>query len=572
MALLTDCLNSKLDSYKTNVRDPSKSRVIANSLAEANATVNAKKGLLLVLIVVGCFPNAHSSDTPSTKLKWKKSFPKEVSWYVRTSPGILLVRSGKSLTALDGEDGRQLWQLPEVDWSMEGLRDAEYQRGKNAMEVPGMGVLLLNRVRFPGDPSGRLVAVNLLTGDRLWDDTEIDDLMAVLPLRGGNEIVLACVRLQKKVLAERLAVSAAAGIPSVAYAAVIAYPYRVVLQRREVLTGKLRWSKEYPKVFSPGTQSFLATGNSNNIYLYSSDTTMAAVSIKDGDRNWDDTARSLSLGAPLPFGMAHDKLIYSLKGVRAVDTASGKVIWEIGDLGKVTGLLINEDVIVALGNKSVAGVDAKSGAELWRSKTHGHCTNLSRDPESDTVTYLDGSGLHRLERLSGKSLLDAPIKTVHHAFYVRLTDGSAVVAISDEEVCVYDLKSGKRIFATGSVNGFFPAVAIHDRWPMTIDEQSEASAAGRAPEAIGYTKDTLLSGVFLKRVEEAASDAYSDAYQTQDEKGVDTIWWADPKTNEQIAFHISGSHRDVSRPMGRVFAVEGNEIWAASWADDAGAK
>ena len=532
--------------------------------------MNFTKVLLLGLVVACCCANARSSNEPSTQLKWKKSFPKKVSWYVRTSPGILLVRSGKSLTALDGADGRQLWQSPEFDWSMESLRDAEYLRGKNALEVPGKGVLLLNRVKFSGDSSGRIVALNLLTGERLWEDAEIDDLMAVLPLQGGNEMVLACLRLQKKVLAGQLALSAAAGIPAVAYAAVVAYPYHVVLQRREVLTGKLQWSSEYPKVFAPGALSLLMTGT--NVFLYNNNATMVAVSLKDGDRTWDDTARSLSLGAPLPFRVAGDKLVYSLKNVRAVDTASGKVIWEIGDLGKVTGLLIDDDMVVALGDKNVVGLDAKSGAELWRGKTHGHCTNLYRDRASDTVAYIDGNGLHRLERLSGKSLLDAPFRAVHHAFYIRPTDGSALVAISDKEVSLYDFRDGKRIFATGSVNGFFPAVAIQNRWPMTIDEQSEANAAGRGPEEINETKSTLLSGVFLKRVEEAARNGYRDAYQTQDEKGVDTIWWTDPKTNGQVAFHISGLHHDVSRPMGLIFAVEGNEIWGASWAGGAGAE
>ena len=523
--------------------------------------MNTKKVLPLLVTLICCALNAYAFDTPSTELKWKRSFAKEVSWYVRTSPGILLVRSGKSLTALDGEDGRQLWQLPDFDWSMEGFRDPETQRGRNALEVPGMGVLLLNRVRFPGDSSGRLVALNLVTGDRLWDDAEIDDLMAVLPLKGGKEMVLACLRLQKKVLAEQIALSAVALVP------VVTYPYRVVFQRREVLTGKLHWSVEYPKVFRPGTQSFVTTDT--DVYLYSSNATMAAVSLKDGDRSWDDAVRSLLLSPPLPFGVARDHLIYSLKGVRAVDTANGKVIWEIGDLGKVTGLLIDEDLIVALGGKGIAGVDTKTGAEIWRAKTHGHCTNLSRDRASDTVTYIDGNGLHRLERLTGKSVLDAPFKLIHHSLLMRPTDGSALVAISDKEVRVYELRGGKRILETGIMNGFFPSVTAQNHWPIGIGEGSGPGAAALAPKRINEMGGTLLSEGFLRRVADTAKNEYKDAYQTQDEKGVDTIWWIDPKTNGQVAFHISGTHHDVSRAMGRIFAVEGNEIWAASWAGGA---
>ncbi len=90
---------------------------------------------------------------------WKKEFAKSVSWYVRTSPGILLVKSGKSLTALDGKDGKVLWELSDVRVGVApfaGIQGAE--RGTNVLEVPGMGVLLLNDAELPSGSDRRLIA------------------------------------------------------------------------------------------------------------------------------------------------------------------------------------------------------------------------------------------------------------------------------------------------------------------------------------------------------------------------------------------------------------------------------
>jgi hypothetical protein len=54
----------------------------------------------LICLCVFCL-SAGSALSQSLEERWRKEFPKEISWYVRTSPGILLVKAGKSLTAID---------------------------------------------------------------------------------------------------------------------------------------------------------------------------------------------------------------------------------------------------------------------------------------------------------------------------------------------------------------------------------------------------------------------------------------------------------------------------------------
>src|SRR5580700_5495414 len=118
---------------------------------------NKLKGHRGILLIALCLA-PRIAAAQSTELKWQKIFAKEISWYVRTSPGILLVKSDKGLTALDGSDGRQLWELPDVEPGGINLRNISglLLRGKNILEVPGLGVLLINRVKLSGDSAGRL--------------------------------------------------------------------------------------------------------------------------------------------------------------------------------------------------------------------------------------------------------------------------------------------------------------------------------------------------------------------------------------------------------------------------------
>lgn len=76
--------------------------------------VNRRVGFIYVACLGVGLLIANSAAARKLEFNWKKDFPKSVSWYVRTSPGILLVKSGKSLTALDGKNGRELWEHADV--------------------------------------------------------------------------------------------------------------------------------------------------------------------------------------------------------------------------------------------------------------------------------------------------------------------------------------------------------------------------------------------------------------------------------------------------------------------------
>jgi hypothetical protein len=76
--------------------------------------MNRRVGLIYVAFLGIGLLLGNNAAAQKFEFNWKKDFSKSVFWYVRTSPGVLLVKSGKSLTALDGKDGRELWELADV--------------------------------------------------------------------------------------------------------------------------------------------------------------------------------------------------------------------------------------------------------------------------------------------------------------------------------------------------------------------------------------------------------------------------------------------------------------------------
>jgi outer membrane protein assembly factor BamB len=520
--------------------------------------------MLCVLLFFG--PSANSQ---SLKLNWTKEFAKPVSWYVRTSPGILLVKSGNSLTALDGKGGRPLWELADVrldGTSVADIPGAE-NRGLNVMEVPWMGVLLLNGARVPSNAERRLIALNLMTGERLWDSAPVDEMMTVIPFYGSGQIVVVSRRVQKKILVAEAAAAVSSEVPFLFASGVLPYPYRFELERLDLATGKVQWNTEYPRTFTPGTTSLRAAGD--HLFVYFGNRFLGCVDLANGKVGWEDGAKHLWSGSmPLPLQTANGRLIYVSKEVQAIDPETEKVAWTIEDLGKVTGIFVHDGLAVALGEKRMAAVDTANGAERWSKRTHGHTTNLVWEEGSDTLIYMDWKGLHRVERTTGKSLLDAKLQTDTPPYYLRKAGPKAVVAVGYNETYGYDTEDGKLLFTEAKLSALYRSDAFLDDWPLPGDGQ-ELVRMVPAPfgdaEWEGVHRLTLLSAAALQNLVDSATDldGVLDVYQTEPEKGTPKIWWVDGKTNKQMVIRPTARQHDVSRAIGNVFAVDGKMLWAA---------
>ncbi|MGB6832296.1 MAG: PQQ-binding-like beta-propeller repeat protein, partial [Candidatus Acidiferrum sp.] len=506
----------------------------------------------IFLLVVQCvfFFIGPPANSQTLKLNWTKEFAKPVSWYVRTSPGILIVKAQNSLTALDGKDGRELWELADVrldSISVADIPGAE-KRGLNVLEVPWMGVLLLNGARLPSSAERRLIALNLMTGERLWDEPPVDEMMTVIPQYESGQIVVVSRRVQKKILVAEAAAATASEVPFLFASGVLPYPYRFELERLDLGTGKIAWNMEYPRTFTPGTTYVSAFAN--HLFVYFGNRFLGCVDLASGKVLWEDGAKHLwSASLPVPLQMANGRLIYVSKEVQAIDPATEKVAWTIEDLGKVTGIFVYDGLAVAIGEKRIAAVDAESGKERWRVRTHGHTTNLLWEKGTDTLLYMDWKGLHRVKRTAGKSLLDAPLQTDTPPYYLRMAGPASVVAIGYNETDGYEAGSGKLLFTEGKLNALFRSDAFLDDWPLPEDGQ-EMVRMVREPfgdaEWDSVHQLTLLPAVVLQNLVESATDGGRtlDVYQTEPETGPTKIWWMDEKTNKQMVIRPTAQKHD----------------------------
>lgn len=509
------------------------------------------------------------ASAQTLELRWKKDFPKNVSWYVRTSPGVLLVKSGRSLTALDGKDGRELWELADVRTGSTSFADmpGALDRGLNVLEVPGMGVLLLNGARLPSNSEPQLIALNLMTGERLWDAPPVDEMMTVIPLYESGQIVVVSRRVQKKIFAAEAAGAAMAVEFSPLVLSVLPFPYRFELERLELATGKVQWNEEYPRTFTPGATSVTTFGD--HLFVYFSNHFLGCVDLASGKVLWEDGTKHLgSARFPLPLQMANRRLIYGSANVQAVDPETNKVAWTIEKLGRVTGIFVHDGLAVAIGEKRMAAVDTASGVERWRKKTHGHTTNLLWEKGTDTLLYADWKGLHRVERTTGKSLLDAPLQIDTPPHYLRMASPETVVAIGYHETDCFNTKTGKKVFTEAKLSALFRAEAFLDNWPLPEDGQDLVRMVPLPPGDKGWEsvrQRTLLSATALQNMEESATepDGSLDVYQTETEKGERKIWWVDGQTNRQMVIRPAAKQHDVSRSLGNVFAVNEKMLWAA---------
>lgn len=522
----------------------------------------------IAFLTIVFFP-LKSANSQNLQFLWKKEFSKNVSWYVRTSPGIILARTGDSLTALNAADGRELWAYSDIStkyWNMGGV-SATSERGRNVLEVPWMGVLILNRLKLRNDAEPKLAAVNLLSGDRLWATSQVDDLMTALPLYDSGGVIIVSRRLQKRVLAEEMVFGSGMQFPFFLDPFLFPYPYRFEIERHDLATGKLQWSMEYPHTFTPGTAVVQALGG--NVYIYFGNKMLACVDGASGKVLLEDGSKHIGGGdLPLPLNLADGHLIYFSGTVKAVDPATGKQAWTIEKLGKVTGVFVHDGLAVALGEEHIAAVSTADGTERWRFKTHGRTTNLVWDRATDTLLYTDWKGLHRIQRTTGQSLLKAALKLDEPPYFLRAAGPDTLLGSGFHSTYGVSAKTGQVLFTEAKLSALFTSDPVLDEWPQPEEGQvwtPTTSVPSGDTEWAGVLQHSLLSTATLDRLRKFADGERLplDVFQTETEDGARKTWWMDPQNDQQRTIRPAAKQHDVDRSLGNVFAVDGKTLWAA---------
>ena len=524
-------------------------------------SVSAAAACVLLLTLVP------TSPAQSLERVWKKDFPKPIAWYARTSANVLLIHVDTGLAAIDASSGKTLWSIWDLGERSKMLAGTIFDgvsssgdRGRNVVEVPGTGVLLLNRVRPAGETERRLMALNLTTGDRLWVQPEIDDLMTAIPLYGRGEVILVSRRFERKAVPKQVFF---AGGGYLRPDPILLFPFRFEIERRDLTTGAVRWSAEYPHTFTEGTASVQVLGE--HLFLSFSNRVLGSIDLNTGKLVWEEGSKFLGTAdLPLPVQFVDNRLIYGTKDVQAVDPITQKAAWTIDGLGKVSGIAVQDGIAVAAGDSHIEAVDLATAQSLWRAKTASHSTNLLYDRDSDGIIWADWRGLHSVSRRTGKFLFDFPLNVETHAFHIRRSSPETVVTFAPTEVIAFNFKTGKRVLTEGKLDAAFRANASLDNWPMPEDGEGfvpVTSPPVTAEQWDALRRDTHLSPEQFNSFQQYANAGDPlDAYETEPSPGFRMLWWIDAQTNQRKYVVAPGLHHDIDRRLGMVFAVEKNSL------------
>jgi outer membrane protein assembly factor BamB len=524
---------------------------------------------VVLFLALLSFPSC-AADAQSQLLgtSWEKQFTQSINWFVRTSAGVLLVRAGKSLSAIDGVEGRQLWSIP--DFGIAG-GDAP---GKNLLEIPGFSIVLANRATLPGQDSGRLLAIDLWSGAIHWQQSETDDLLQIIPFYDSGRVLLITTKTDKPLNALNIVRQAAAS-----YYVGGPYPFRPQMILLDPLTGRADWKAEYPRVFLPRFLDFREWHG--QLYLHEcldiGGFVLGRVDLKNGDRLWEFTRDELvSYGAPPALQFADEHVIFAAKDVFAFGPDSKAPVWSVRHLGKIRQLVLHQNLILGAGAGGAFAIESRTGALRWKIKSSGAATDPVLYQPENALVFFDKMRLFIVDVETGKILR----RTVHRfgsePRFIRSMGGKFVLAVGDDNAVLYDVATGEYLTALPKPTAEFPSVnfmvkrhspdfgapnAPGDLRRQLQDGWDKISSAGEKSQAnqIGITR--LKSFLAVDSTTVYGKKFAGDSWK---------LWCVNPTTGAVQQFAATGSQADASSALGLAYLVRGARLQAVTLPPDCG--
>ena len=326
---------------------------------------------------------------------WSLTLESDADWYRVTSVGTLLAATDKTLASIDPETGRVAWRrddLPKTD---------EHQ----VLEVEGTPLLLVNENSGRFKTTTRLVALDILTGETVWETAKAQgSAVGMVPVYDRNVVILATS---------------------------IGAKDKIDLVALDMTTGEAVWQTEFPDKVelhvaeSSGrfTARFDLSGHQpptrDGDALYFTYAGLHRLDLETGRFAWgvpyDVTDGGLKRANAAAL-VTPDTVYTSSKGqVRAVDKASGAVRWTSKDFGgAIAEMLLDNGMLYGRMGGSfydrgakqwalkkplgVVAIDAKTGAAIWKYEgAKDSITNMMHLPEARTILIADAENLIGLD-------------------------------------------------------------------------------------------------------------------------------------------------------------------------------
>ena len=398
------------------------------------------KLIALIVLLSACLSVSYAAPGWNTKLDG------DVRFYQQTELGVLLAGTEKSLYAIDSATGEIVWRRKNVQ-----LDETD------VAPVPGTDLVLLSLEK---DDRARIEAVDLLTGDRLWQSDKIKGSIAQLAVDTQTRLI-AVVTL-----------SDAKGKPE------DGLKRKPIVYGLDLNNGDQRWKYELDSdvelmpVSWPdrGKEAEFALDNYRpplflDQYLYLFYEGVTVLDTRTGKRRERDKFRvneeHLALTEADP--AADERFLYtSGRGkVRAVERSSGKVRWEANDLGLTPEMLLTRDTLyirtggqftdlrdgetIAKGDYGVSALALDTGKTLWRfNGPDKGITNIVL-ANANTILAADRDDLMVIDTATGKRRLKITHQ-INGAAFVLLNEAGQAVVGGRESIVAFDWTTGRELW------------------------------------------------------------------------------------------------------------------------------
>ncbi len=398
---------------------------------------HAHRYLILILAIPMLWAAANRVQAQG----WTAKLDDTVRFYQTTDVGAIVVGTKKSLYAVDGATGDILWR-----------RKAGSLDENDVAPVPGTDLLLLS---FEKDERTRLEAVDILTGDLIWQSEK---------LRGA--VMQTCVDPDSNQLAVVLVKDARGHARD-------GLKRKPVIHVLDLSSGHEAWKQDLgsdiemmPTHWNEDDEVDFSLDNyhppaflNNRLYLfYEGVTSYDARTGKARTREKfrvNEEGLALTEAAPV----IDEAFIYtSGRGhVRAISRASGDTEWEARDLGLTPEIILAGNVLFARtggqftrlkdgetverGPYGVTAIDSRTGKILWRYKgADKGITNLVF-PDSASIVLADHDDLITIDAGTGKRRSRTP-HGIKRAAFALLNERAEIVVGGQEEIAGFDARSG----------------------------------------------------------------------------------------------------------------------------------
>lgn len=358
------------------------------------------RGALPLLICLSLLAVAPLRVSAATTL-WTHHPTQDIKWYRLTNLGTLLVGTETGMYVLGPDDGQIVWHRDDL----KGI--AEYQ----TQEIPGTPLLLASNNSGKFQKSTKLFALNLLTGETVWETERLKGAtVQVTPIYDKDMVLLMTItdNSRTKDKPDMTALKLSTG----------EFLWESQFTENVDLYGIERGSKFFPKYDLSGAQPPIYDQDS----VYFTYAGLHRFNLADGKLVWKlpfDVTEGKLKNANAQALIDGDTIYSSAKGaIRAVDKATGAVKWTTKDYGGgIAEMFTQGDVLygrlggtfydfgkreyVAKKPLGVVALDKKTGAPIWfYDKAGGNITNMAFLPEQNLLLIADEKNLIGLDTTS----------------------------------------------------------------------------------------------------------------------------------------------------------------------------